>query len=124
MNGMAQLSEGRAIRCDEALTRVFSLLGKRWTGVIIGVLLERPARFAELARAIPGITEGMLSARLRELKELGLVDREVRHGPPISSTYRLTKRGEALRPGLLALGTWAELYLIRPSRAKVVKPSA
>ncbi len=91
---MAQLSEGRAIRCDEALTRVFSLLGKRWTGVIIGVLLERPA------------------------------DREVRLGPPISSTYRLTKRGEALRSGLLALGTWAELYLIRPSRAKVGKPSA
>lgn len=118
MRGMPQLSEERAIRCDEALTRVFSLLGKRWTGVIIGVLLERPARFAELARAIPGITEGMLSARLRELKELGLVDREVRHGPPISSTYRLTKRGEALRPGLLALGNWADVYLIRRSSPK------
>jgi len=124
MRGMARLSEDQAIHCDEALTRVFSLLGKRWTGVIIGVLLERPARFAELARAIPGITEGMLSARLRELKELGLVDREVRQGPPISSTYRLTKRGEALRPGLLALGNWAELYLIRRSKTKAVRPSS
>ena len=114
---MPALPEERTIRCDEALTRVFSLLGKRWTGMIIGVLLERPARFAELARAIPGITEGMLSARLRELKELGLVDREVSQGPPISSTYRLTKRGEALRPGLLALGRWAETHLLRRSKA-------
>ncbi len=124
MKVMAQLSQDRAIHCDEALTRVFSLLGKRWTGVIIGALLERPARFAELARAIPGITEGMLSARLRELKELGLVERQVRHGPPISSTYRLTERGEALRPGLLALGNWAEAYLMRRSKAKIVKPSS
>lgn len=124
MRGMTQAPEERAIRCDQALTRVFSLLGKRWTGVIIGVLLERPARFAELARAIPGITEGMLSARLRELKELGLVEREVRHGPPISSTYRLTQRGEALRPGLLALGNWAEVYLMRRSKTKVVKSSS
>jgi len=60
--------EQRAIHCDAALTGVFTLLGKRWTGVIVGVLLERPARFVELARAIPGITEGMLSTRLAELR--------------------------------------------------------
>jgi DNA-binding HxlR family transcriptional regulator len=60
----------------------------------------------------------MLSARLRELTELDLVDREVRDGPPISSTYRLTERGEALRPGLLALGNWAEAYLIGRPKAQ------
>jgi len=101
-----------AIRCDEALAGVFTLLGKRWTGVIIGVLLERPARFAEIARAIPGITEGMLSTRLAELKDAGLVDREVLDGPPIATVYRLTERGEALRPALLALGAWAEAHLL------------
>ena len=56
------------VQCDEALTSVFALLGKRWNGVILGSLLERPARFAELAAAIPGITEAMLSARLTELQ--------------------------------------------------------
>jgi DNA-binding HxlR family transcriptional regulator len=104
--------EERAIHCDEALTGVFTLLGKRWTGVIIGVLLERPARFAEIARAIPGITEGMLSTRLAELRNVGLVDREVLDGPPIATIYRLTDRGEALRPALLALSAWAEAHLL------------
>ena len=100
-----------AIRCDAALTSVFALLGKRWTGVVIGVLLERPARFAEIARAIPGIAESMLSARLSELKEVGLVTREVLEGPPIASLYRLTPSGEALRPALLSLGEWAQAHL-------------
>ena len=107
--------ERRTLRCDRALTSVFTLLGKRWTGVIIGALLERPARFAELARAIPGLTEGMLSTRLAELQEAGLVDREVVEGPPIATIYRLTDRGEALRPALIALGSWAETYLLADS---------
>ncbi len=100
-----------AIQCDGALTSVFAVLGKRWTGVVIGVLLERPARFAEIARAIPGITESMLSARLTELKAAGLITREVIDGPPIASVYRLTPSGEALRPALMALGEWAQVHL-------------
>lgn len=100
-----------AIQCDVALTSVFGVLGKRWTGLVIGVLLERPARFAEIARAIPGITESMLSTRLAELKDAGLVTREVLEGPPIASLYRLTPSGEALRPALMALGAWAHAHL-------------
>jgi DNA-binding HxlR family transcriptional regulator len=100
-----------AIQCDVALTSVFGVLGKRWTGLVIGVLLERPARFAEIARAIPGITESMLSTRLGELKDAGLVTREVLEGPPIASLYRLTASGEALRPALMALEEWAHLHL-------------
>ena len=115
---MNELTEEQAIHCDEALTRVFSLLGKRWTGLVVAVLLERSARFGELARAIPGITEGMLSTRLGELQEAGLVQREVLPGPPIASVYRLTPRGEALRPALTALGQWAEAHLMRPARSR------
>ncbi len=99
------------LRCDAALTAVFALLGKRWMGVVIGVLLERPARFAEIARSVPGITESMLSARLGELKDAGLLTREVIDGPPIATIYRLTALGEALRPGLLALREWARDHL-------------
>ena len=98
------------LHCDEALTSVFALLGKRWNGVILGSLLERPARFAELAAAIPGITEAMLSTRLAELQTAGLIDREVQAGPPIASVYRLTAAGDALRPALMELVNWAHAY--------------
>lgn len=100
------------IHCDEALTRVFALLGKRWTGLVIGVLLERPARFAEIARGIPGITEGMLSSRLHELQEAGILEREVIEGPPIATVYRLTERGRALGPALFQLVEWAHAHLM------------
>ena len=65
------------------MTRVFQLLGKRWTGLIVVVLLQRPAHFAELRRAIPGISERMLSDRLTELAAAGLVLRQVDDGPPL-----------------------------------------
>jgi DNA-binding HxlR family transcriptional regulator len=104
--------EGREIQCDEALTRVFSVLGKRWSGLILGTLLQRPARFGELGRAITGITESMLSARLGELQEAGLVAREVLEGPPIATLYRLTAAGRELEPALLALARWAERHML------------
>jgi DNA-binding HxlR family transcriptional regulator len=97
--------------CDERLTQAFALLGKRWSGVILGLLLQGPAHFAVLARAIPGISERMLSDRLAELAEAGIVEREVLSGRPIGVVYRLTAKGRALEPGLLKLGDWAERYM-------------
>jgi DNA-binding HxlR family transcriptional regulator len=107
---VSQVAPRDPVHCDRALTSVFGLLGKRWTGVIIGALLERPARFAEMAAAIPGISEAMLSSRLAELQAAGLVSREVVPGPPIACIYRLTERGAALRPSLDALASWAEAH--------------
>jgi DNA-binding HxlR family transcriptional regulator len=109
-----------ARECDERLTRAFALLGKRWSGVIIGLLLQGPTRYAVLARTIPGISERMLSDRLAELSEAGLVERKVLNGPPLGVLYRLTNSGRALGPGLLRLGTWAERYMA--ARQPRVKP--
>lgn len=109
------MDEGREIQCDEALIEVFSVLGKRWSGLILGTLLQRPARFGELARAIDGITESMLSARLGELQEAGLIEREVLEGPPIATRYRLTAAGRELEPSLVALARWAERHLLPAS---------
>ena len=64
----------QARQCDERLTQAFNLLGKRWSGVILGLLLQGPARFAVLARTIPGISERMLSDRLNELARAGLIE--------------------------------------------------
>ncbi len=108
---MARKLREQARECDERLTRVFALLGKRWSGVILGLLLQGPARFAVLARTIPGISERMLSGRLNELTEAGLIDRKVIDGPPLGVVYQLTESGRAIGPGLLKLGEWAERYM-------------
>ncbi|WP_354641543.1 winged helix-turn-helix transcriptional regulator [Kitasatospora camelliae] len=96
---------------DIALTRVFALLGKRWTGLIVAVLTTSPAYFSELRRAVPGISERMLSDRLTELAEYGLLVREVDEGPPLRVRYRLTDSGTALGPALSELHSWAVEHL-------------
>src|SRR2546422_11491478 len=108
----------QAYECDERLSRVFALLGKRWSGVILGLLLQGPARFAVLARTIPGISERMLSDRLNELARAGLVDRTVLDGPPLGLVYRLTESGRPIGPGLLRLGEWAERYTAPPAKRR------
>jgi DNA-binding HxlR family transcriptional regulator len=108
----------QARQCDERLTRAFTLLGKRWSGVILGVLLEGPAHFAVLARTIPGISERMLSDRLDELSRAGLIDRKVLDGPPIGVIYLLTESGRAIGPGLLKLGEWADRYMEAPAKRR------
>ena len=103
-------AEAEASPC-EALIPVFGLLGKRWSGLIVGTLLSGPARFSEIARLVDGVSERMLSDRLNELVAAGLIEREVLDGPPVGVLYRLTARGEALRPALEALETWARDFL-------------
>ncbi|WP_234018820.1 MULTISPECIES: helix-turn-helix domain-containing protein [unclassified Streptomyces] len=93
------------------MTRVFGLLGKRWTGLIVAALMQGPVHFSDLRRAIPGISERMLSDRLTELSTGGLVVRQVDEGPPLRVSYRLTAAGSALRPSLDELGSWAAKYL-------------
>ncbi|MFF3332893.1 winged helix-turn-helix transcriptional regulator [Streptomyces sp. NPDC002888] len=98
-------------RVDGAIARVFALLGKRWSGLIVAVLMERPVHFSDLRRAIPGISERMLSDRLTELGAAGLVVREVDEGPPLRVSYRLTDAGAALEPALKELRGWADEHL-------------
>ncbi|KKD09686.1 winged helix-turn-helix transcriptional regulator [Streptomyces sp. WM6386] len=98
-------------RVDDGITRVFQLLGKRWTGPIVAVLTSGPAYFVDLRRAIPGISERMLSDRLTELASAGLVLREVAEGPPLRVSYRLTAAGAALEPAFAELKQWAQRHL-------------
>jgi DNA-binding HxlR family transcriptional regulator len=96
---------------DAGITRVFQVLGKRWTGLILAALMNGPGHFAQLRRAVPRISERMLSDRLTELGALGLVTREVEEGPPLRVSYRLTAAGTALRPAMAELTRWAEAHL-------------
>ena len=81
------------VAADASLVRAFDLLGKRWTGVLLGTLSGGPVGFRALARAVPGISDSVLSDRLGELTEAGLVARTVAEGPPVSVTYTLTEAG-------------------------------
>jgi DNA-binding HxlR family transcriptional regulator len=96
--------------CD-AMSHVFGLLGKRWTGLVVSTLMAGPVRFSEITRLIPGVSERMLSARLTELVDAGLVERQVLEGPPVGVQYQLTPKGAALRPALDELQNWAEQHL-------------
>jgi DNA-binding HxlR family transcriptional regulator len=95
------------LRACPRLGSAFALFGKRWSAVIVDLLLQRPARFHELARAVPGLSQRVLTERLRELAAAGVVERHVETGSPISVTYSVTPRGRALAPAMEAMREWA-----------------
>ena len=94
--------------------RASELIGRRWTGAILYVLLKARCRFATLRAAIPGITDRMLSERLQELEEEGVVARTVVPETPIRVEYALTKKGRELTAAIHAISTWAERWIPLP----------
>ena len=101
------------------------LIGRRWTGAILFVLLQKTCRFAEIRAAIPDITDRMLSERLQELEEEGLVERTVVPDTPVRVEYALTKKGKALSAAIDSIAQWAEKYvtLDAPARRTAKKPA-
>ncbi len=97
--------------CDTAITLAFSVLGKRWNGMMLGVLGNGRASFVGLRRAVSGISDTVLADRLTELVEAGLVRREVTEGPPVTVSYELTTAGSELVPVISQLGQWAKRNL-------------
>jgi len=91
--------------------RASELIGRRWTGAIIFVLLGSPCRFATLRDAIPDITDRMLSERLQELEQEGLVERTVVPETPVRVEYALSKKGRALRPAIDAIADWSHTWV-------------
>ena len=100
--------------CDAAVTLAFSVLGKRWNGMIVSTLGSGPTTFVALRRAVTGISDTVLSDRLTELTQAGLVARAVDAGPPVTVSYSLTASGEGLLPILSQLGAWASANLEVP----------
>ena len=76
------------------------LVGKRWTGAILYVLLQAPGplRFSEIAHAVPDLSDRLLSERMKELERCGIVDRHVAATSPVRVEYALTDRGRDLEP--------------------------
>jgi len=91
--------------------RAVELIGRRWTGAIVRVLLPGQMRFNELLAAIPGISDRLLTERLRELESFGIIERKVTASSPVRVSYELTQRGRELQEPLDALGHWAERWI-------------
>jgi DNA-binding HxlR family transcriptional regulator len=98
------------------------LIGRRWTGAILRMLLEQPHRFAELSAAVPDLSDRMLAERLRELEEEGIVARTVVPETPVRVEYSLTTKGRGLESSMRALGEWAEQWLPEDVGAVPEKP--
>jgi DNA-binding HxlR family transcriptional regulator len=84
------------------------LIGRRWAGAILYALTNGPLHFAELKESVPGMSDRLLSHRLKELEEAGLVRREVQHaGNRVRVSYELTQKGHSLEPVMGGLRDWA-----------------
>lgn len=94
----------------EEMRRAFSLLSGKWKLEILWLLHQRLHRFGELRRAIPGITQHMLTAQLRELEADGLVTRTVFAEVPPRVEYAITDKALGLGPTIAALMAWWEEY--------------
>ncbi len=86
------------------------LVGKRWNGAILDALGDGPMRYGELGRAVPGLSDRLLSQRLRELEEEGLLERSVEPGSPVRVSYELTSKGADLKPAMAELKDWARRW--------------
>lgn len=91
--------------------RASELIGRRWTGAIIFVLLKSRCRYAMLRDAIPDITDRMLSDRLQELEQEGIVERTVVPETPVRVEYALTRKGRALSGPINAITEWAHKWV-------------
>jgi len=92
--------------------RAIEIIGRRWTGVIIRALLAGSTRFSQIRSIVPGLSDRLLSERLKELEAEGIVDRCVLPETPVRIDYRLTAKGEALATVVAATSTWAETWLL------------
>lgn len=89
------------------IQRAFEILGRKWASLILHTLLEGPRHYGELRRAVPELSDRVLSQRMKELEAEGLVLRTVEADGPVRVSYALTPRGAALRPVLEGIAAWA-----------------
>jgi DNA-binding HxlR family transcriptional regulator len=99
------------------------LVGRKWTGAILSSMQMGRTRFTEIAAMVPGLSDRLLSERLKELESEGIVQRIVTPETPVKIEYRLTPKGEALEGVTTAISKWAEEWVeLAPSCDEVDAP--
>ncbi|MBV9805306.1 MAG: helix-turn-helix transcriptional regulator [Solirubrobacterales bacterium] len=107
----AEGGEPRSAPCCPLYHEAVELVGRRWTGAILRVLMDGALRFSEIAQAVPELSDRLLSARMKELERRGMVQRRVISGPPLRVEYSLSEMGHELEPALAELERWANRWL-------------
>ena len=97
--------------CCSQYHRAVELIGKRWTGAILFVLMDGPLRFSEVKQLVPELSDRLLSERMKELEAEVIVKRHVIGETPVRVEYGLTKKGDALEPVVRTLKSWANSWL-------------
>jgi DNA-binding HxlR family transcriptional regulator len=97
--------------CCPLYHEAVELIGRRWTGAILSVLMDGPLRFSEIAQAVPELSDRLLSERMKELEARGIVRRTVHAGPPVRVEYELSDMGRELGPALAEIQRWAARWL-------------
>ncbi len=87
------------------------IIAKRWTALILKVLMDKPLRFSEIAEQLDVVSDRVLSERLKELEQEAIVERRVLTEPPIRVEYSLTPKGKALAPILDAIEAWSHDWI-------------
>ena len=110
---VATLDRPGECHCCPNFHAAVELVGKRWTGAILYVLIgaDRPLRFSEIAHAVPDLSDRLLSERMKELENRGIVERRVTGAGPVRVEYLLTERGAELSAPLGELKRWADRWL-------------
>ncbi|WP_436534164.1 winged helix-turn-helix transcriptional regulator [Actinoplanes sp. HUAS TT8] len=106
------------------LARALELVGERWALLVVRDLAVRPRRYTDLIEGLPGIPTNVLSTRLKELEQAGLVERRIAPAPQRGVVYALTTTGHELEPALLALGRWGATQMGDPRPGEIVTPQS
>ncbi len=101
---------GERTACCALYHRAVELIGKRWSGAILLVLMDGPLHFSEIRDLVPDISDRLLSERLKELEGEGIVERRVIDGAPVRVEYSLTDKGAALEPVVTGIKSWAHAW--------------
>jgi DNA-binding HxlR family transcriptional regulator len=104
-------SADEKVVCCTVYQEAVELIGRRWTGAIVSVLIERDMRYGDIAAAVPDLSDRLLATRLRELEEKGMITKAPCSARQSSHTYGLTDMGRDLGPAIDALGIWAQRWL-------------
>jgi DNA-binding HxlR family transcriptional regulator len=108
---IAEAADAPTTSCCPLYHEAVELIGRRWTGAILRVLMDGPLRFSQIGQAVPELSDRLLSERMKELESRGIVERTVIPGPPLRVEYALSPMGQELEPALAKLQRWAGRWL-------------